>query len=139
MADIISDMSVSSEELVSWPESSDDSGVIVASTIRPGGTGVGLLHLLRSSPFPTICEEFMGAEVSQQYFKLGKTSQAWEDCRTEGGRSGGEGTKRGKWERGYEGLESEREIKEAQRRSGQFDGKLTCKSHAKNHANHHYF
>jgi hypothetical protein len=45
MADIISDMSVSSEELVSWPESRDDSGVIVASTIRPGGTAMGLVTL----------------------------------------------------------------------------------------------
>ena len=96
MADIISDMSVSSEELVSWPESSDDSGVIVASTIRPGGTGTGSAAFTRIKSFPTICRESMRVKVSQQGFKLEKTSQAWGACRAEGGRRGGEGTKKGK-------------------------------------------
>lgn len=53
----------------------------------------------------------MGAKISQQYCKLGKASQAWGDCRAEGGRSGGEGTMRGKLGRCYEGLESRREQK----------------------------
>lgn len=38
MAETISETSVSSEELVSWPESKDDSGVMAARTIRPEKT-----------------------------------------------------------------------------------------------------
>lgn len=64
MVDIIFDMFVSFEELVSWFEFSDDSGVIVVSIIRFGGIGVGLLYLFRLSFFLIICEEFMGVEVS---------------------------------------------------------------------------
>lgn len=33
----------------------------------------------------------MGAKISQQYCKLGKTSQTWGDCRAEGRRAEGKG------------------------------------------------
>lgn len=81
----------------------------------------------------------MEAKVNQQYCKLGEISQAWGNCKTEGGMREGRGQRESSWEKGYEGQESKTETKEAWRRSEQFHGKLTCKSHAKQHANHHYF
>lgn len=72
MADIISDISVSSEELVSWPESSDDSGVIVASTIRPGGTGRGLAALNSDQ---VLSQSFV---ESLQGPRLASSTASWE-------------------------------------------------------------
>lgn len=113
MADIISDMSVSSEELVSWPESSDDSGVIVASTIRPGGTGTGLAALNSDQVLSQPHTESLWGPTLASSASWGKPGRPVGTAGLKVRGVEGRGQRKSSWEKGYERLESERETKEA--------------------------